>query len=212
VAAIDRSSPCPITARRVLAWAPPGCDRAGGELPARGVFFGYDFHLVDGQPRLIEINTNAGGGMLNTLSADGARRTAAAERIEQEFVAMFREEWRLSRGDAPLAAYRHRRRESGEAVSGAGVRIVPPALRASRHRRRDRRPGDFTAGWPPVAAGRVVDLIYNRLTDFSLDTAANAALAQVFAAGGVVVTPHPFAHALYADKRNLMLLSDPAGA
>ena len=27
--------------------------------------------------------------------------------------------------------------------------------------------------------------------------------------GSAVITPHPRAHALYADKRNLMLLSDP---
>jgi hypothetical protein len=64
-----------------------------------------------------------------------------------------------------------------------------------------------------VLQGEAIDLIYNRLTDFSLDTPASAALraasANNPAAGGVVVTPHPFAHALYADKRNLTLLSAP---
>jgi uncharacterized circularly permuted ATP-grasp superfamily protein len=35
-------------------------------------------------------------------------------------------------------------------------------------------------------------------------------LRAVFEADGVVVTPHPRAHALYADKRNLILLSDEA--
>ncbi len=58
--------------------------------------------------------------------------------------------------------------------------------------------------------GNVVDLVYNRLTDFSLDATVNADLRTVFEAGGVVLTPHPPAHALYADKRNLMLLSDAA--
>ena len=58
--------------------------------------------------------------------------------------------------------------------------------------------------------GDAVDLIYNRLTDFSLDAPVNAELRAVFEAGGIVLTPHPPAHALYADKRNLMLLSDPA--
>jgi hypothetical protein len=55
-----------------------------------------------------------------------------------------------------------------------------------------------------------IDLVYNRLTDFSLDAAVNADLRAIFDADGVVVTPHPRAHALYADKRNLMLLSDEA--
>ena len=59
-------------------------------------------------------------------------------------------------------------------------------------------------------AGEPVDLIYNRLTDFALDATVNADLRAVFEAGGVVLTPHPHAHALYADKRNLMLLSDAA--
>ena len=57
-------------------------------------------------------------------------------------------------------------------------------------------------------AGEPVDLVYNRLTDFALDATVNAGLRAVFEAGGVVLTPHPHAHALYADKRNLMLLSD----
>ena len=57
---------------------------------------------------------------------------------------------------------------------------------------------------------QVIDLVYNRLTDFALDATVNADLRAVFEAGGVVLTPHPRAHALYADKRNLMLLSDTA--
>jgi len=59
-------------------------------------------------------------------------------------------------------------------------------------------------------AGEPVDIIYNRLTDFALDATVNAQIRAVYEAGGVVLTPHPRAHALYADKRNLMLLSDPA--
>jgi hypothetical protein len=55
-----------------------------------------------------------------------------------------------------------------------------------------------------------VDLVYNRLTDFSLDEPAHAALRQAFLNGEVVLTPHPHAHALYADKRNLVALSDDA--
>ena len=31
----------------------------------KGVFMGYDFHLSDEGPKLIEINTNAGGALLN---------------------------------------------------------------------------------------------------------------------------------------------------
>jgi hypothetical protein len=53
-----------------------------------------------------------------------------------------------------------------------------------------------------------IDLVYNRLTDFALEAPANAALREAWLADAAVVTPHPRAHALYADKRNLVALSD----
>ena len=53
-----------------------------------------------------------------------------------------------------------------------------------------------------------IDLVYNRLTDFALDTPPSAALREAYLLRAVVLTPHPRAHALYADKRNLALLSD----
>jgi len=208
VAAIETVVALPEYRRRALAWAPPG---AGGELPARSVFFGYDFHLVDGQPRLIEINTNAGGGMLNAclLRAHGALDAAA--RIEADFVAMFREEWRLSRGDAPLTRIAIVDEKPAEQYLSPEFELFRRLFERHGIATLVADPAEFTlAGKQLFYHGEVVDLIYNRLTDFSLDTPANAALRAVFAAGGVVVTPHPFAHALYADKRNLMLLSDPA--
>ena len=55
-----------------------------------------------------------------------------------------------------------------------------------------------------------IDLVYNRLTDFYLEADASEALRRAYLQDRVVVTPHPQAHALYADKRNLALLSDDA--
>src|SRR5204863_904290 len=56
--------------------------------------------------------------------------------------------------------------------------------------------------------GRHVDLIYNRLTDFYFEAPKYALLRDAYLRNLVVVTPHPRAHALYANKRNLALLSD----
>jgi len=53
-----------------------------------------------------------------------------------------------------------------------------------------------------------IDLVYDRLTDFSLTEPASATLREAYLANAIVLTPHPQAHALYADKRNLALLSD----
>ena len=75
---------------------------------ALGVFYGYDFHLNEQGAHLIEINTNAGGAFLNALLIDSQReveavwRAVAEESLEQVFIEMFRNEWRLARGDAPL--------------------------------------------------------------------------------------------------------------
>ena len=72
-------------------------------------------------------------------------------------------------------------------------------------------PGELTFdGQRLTLGGRPVDLVYNRLTDFSLDDERNQALRAAYLADAVVLTPHPRAHALYADKRNLVALTDEA--
>ena len=63
---------------------------------------------------------------------------------------------------------------------------------------------------PTARGGQPVDLVYNRLVDFSLGRPEHQALRAAYLDGAVVVTPNPRVHALYADKRNLALLSDHA--
>ena len=55
-----------------------------------------------------------------------------------------------------------------------------------------------------------IDIVYNRLTDFYLERAASTALREAYEAKAVVLTPNPQTHALFADKRQLALLSDAA--
>ena len=55
---------------------------------------------------------------------------------------------------------------------------------------------------------RPIDLVYNRLTDFYLEDDAHHALKMAYEANAVVLTPHPQAHALYANKHNLVRLSN----
>jgi hypothetical protein len=82
------------------------------QVAQEGVFFGYDFHIgVDG-PQLIEINTNAGGALINAALL-GAQRVCCDEvsaqfpgqlsdAVESRIIDMFRQEWQLARGDQPL--------------------------------------------------------------------------------------------------------------
>ncbi len=218
VAAVEEMVAKPAYRELVLGHAPAA---ALFEPKAAGVFLGYDFHLGAGGPQLIEINTNAGGGLLNALLARAQQ--ACCESVaalmpgalgggstDDIFMDMFRAEWRLERGDAPLtriAIVDEAPREQYLAPEfvlfqqlferrGATAIICDPEELAWRE-------GALWRG------AERIDLVYNRLTDFGLDAANARVLRQAYLAGGVVVTPHPRAHALYADKRNLIALTDP---
>ncbi|HEY0857154.1 MAG TPA: hypothetical protein VGE16_08860 [Albitalea sp.] len=189
---------------------------------ARSVFFGYDFHLADDRLGLIEINTNAGGAMLNALLARAQRACctaveplmptlAAIRAFEDGTVAMFRSEWR-SGGRAQAL-----RRIAIVDEAPAEQYLYPEFL---LFQRLFERHGIEAVIADPSAlrwrGGRLwhgdlaIDLVYNRLTDFALESAVNAPLREAYLAGAVVLTPHPQAHALYADKQNLALLTDAA--
>ena len=178
-----------------------------------GVFFGYDFHVNAEGVHLIEINTNAGGGMLSSLLLQSQRRVTAVgevtadESLEQIFLQMFLSEWRLERGDQPLhsiAIVDEKPQEqyfypefllAQKMFERAGLLVViadPAGLEV-------RAEGVF-------CQGQRIDMIYNRLTDFPLQL--HAALNTAYQNNLVVITPHPHAYALYADKRNLSLLTD----
>lgn len=72
-----------------------------------GAFMGHDFHLEADGPKLIEVNTNAGGAFLNALPAR-ARWACCGETapggFEDAVWGMFETEWRLQRGTGAPAS------------------------------------------------------------------------------------------------------------
>ena len=64
VQSIEAASELPSYRERVLSWAPEIAQFNPGPI---GAFMGYDFHMGPDGPRLIEINTNAGGAFLNLV-------------------------------------------------------------------------------------------------------------------------------------------------
>lgn len=202
---------------RVLSGAPAAARHDPG---TRGVFLGFDFHLDPDGPRLIEINTNAGGALLNLsllrsqVNAcpplrDCLPGTDTPEKVEVGIVEMFQQEWRLARGELPLTRIAIVDDAPGEQF------LYPEFVQFQALFRRhgiDALIADATSLrvrdarlWSGDLA---VDLVYNRLTDFALEEPAHAALRQAYLEELALVTPHPRAHALYADKRNLALLTD----
>ena len=218
VDAIESVVALPAYQAEVLARAPAIARHQPG---ASGVFFGYDFHVGSTGMGLIEINTNAGGGMLNALLARAQRAccapvqgllpaAATVEAFEATIVAMFRNEWAQSGRTGPLrtiaivdehpeAQYLYPEfllfKQLFEAHGLRATIAAPEALQL--------RDGVLHCDGIPI------DLVYNRLTDFYFEAPTSAILRTAYLSDAAVVTPHPRAHALYADKRNLALLSDP---
>jgi hypothetical protein len=216
ISAIESVVALPSYREKVLAQSPAIARHDPG---AKGVFFGYDFHVTEGGLGLIEVNTNAGGALLNAVLARAQRACCPsmdfmvppmdeANALEDRIVAMFHREWALAGHDRPLRSI---------AIVDEGPAqqyLYPEFLLFQRLFERHglqaviADPGEFTLRDGALWHGdQAIDLVYNRLTDFSLSAPVNANLREAYLQGAMVLTPHPQAHALYADKRNLALLS-----
>ncbi|TAM44564.1 MAG: hypothetical protein EPN55_10555 [Gammaproteobacteria bacterium] len=215
--AVERVVALPAYRERALAWAPPSARFDPG---TRGVFLGYDFHLGPDGPKLIEINTNAGGPLLNMLLArassaccrearDAMAGPAATARLEETFVEMFRAEWRLARGNAPLKTIAIVDDRPAQQYLHPEFRLFETLFRRHGFEAVITDAADLMVCHGNLWHGETrIDLVYNRLTDFALAEPVHTALREAYLNNAVVVTPHPRAHALYADKRNLTLLTD----
>ncbi len=186
---------------------------------AQGVFFGYDFHVAEGGFGLIEINTNAGGAMLNIVLARAQRAccpalqqmTPAADAMEEAIVAMFHNEWSLSGRNQPLRCIAIVDEAPQQQYLYPDVLLFQQLFQRHGLEAVIADPSELTMRDGLLWCGdTAVDLVYNRLTDFALQEPAHAVLRAAYLQHAVVLTPHPQAHALYADKRNLALLTDAA--
>ena len=219
IAAVESVIALPAYREIVFGWSPAIAQTDGSG--AKGVFLSYDFHVAGAEPKLIEINTNAGGALLNAALARAQKACCPAiagmttgpvevEALEHTFVSMFLAEWRLARGDRKLRRIAivdehpqdqylypefilfqqlfHRHGMEAVIAGPAELRLLDGVL------------------W---RGNEPVDFVYNRLTDFMLEKPAHAVLREAYLHDAVVLSPHPRAHALYANKRNLAVLSDP---
>lgn len=167
-----------------------------------GASISYDFHLDQDQPRLIEINTNAGGNLLNALKKQDQK---AVENIWQ----MFKGEYQRQRpGKVPAFAvivdeepesqflysefqlFRDLFTENGLATEIADSKALE--YRGNAMWLKDKK----------------IDLVYNRTTDFYFTAPYHAALRQAYLEGVAVFTPSPYPHRIYAHKRGLTILAD----
>ncbi len=176
--------------------------------PGAGLFMGYDFHITDTGPKLIEVNTNAGGAFLVAGMSDfvraahlenacaGAKLVDFARRqpnqLANTFVAEFgptlEQVWIVD--EQPQQQY-----------------LYPDMLLAQLALTKL----GLTANVVDVAVlptqSQTPSLVYNRSTDFYFAQPQSSPLTQAMADPSMRVSPGPIHHALYADKRNLLLFA-----
>jgi hypothetical protein len=217
VTAIEATSRLAAYRAAVLSWAPEIAQQDYGPV---GALMGYDFHLGADGPKLIEVNTNAGGAFLNALLARAQRACCAmmetplsppAITFEEDAFRMFQDEWRRQRGTGSP-------RRVAIVDNGPENQYLYPEFVLARQVLSERGVDALIAdashlryeGGRLSIDGQDIDLVYNRVTDFAFSQPGHTALREAYRDGAVVVTPNPHNHALLADKRNLSLLSDPA--
>jgi hypothetical protein len=179
----------------VLAWAP---DIAHYDPGPVGAIMGYDFHIAADGPKLIEVNTNAGGAFLAAPLARAQRsccqnanqalgRTDAGQ-FELAVLHMFQAEWsRQGRSgspgciaivdDDPESQYLHPEFVLAQRLfERHGIEAI---VADGRHLLYDKGILQFE--------GRPIDLVYNRLVDFAFVQKEHGALKSAYL-DGVLVT------------------------
>jgi len=181
-----------------------------------GMIMSYDFHINDHGPKLIEVNTNAGGAFVikELLSVTESvyppccgfgPLAMSRERLHT----MLQTEW-ISSGregapgtavivdDNPEEQYLYPDMQIAKnyfEVSGVKTLIA------------DTHELKFRNGFLHCR-DEVVDIVYNRSTDFTLQSDVNEAMLNAALCGAALVAPNPFHHALYADKSNFIDWTD----
>lgn len=172
------------------------------------VMMGYDFHISADGPKLIEVNTNAGGSFLALqTTADEHER----ERLRKRAVKSFLDDFRL---------YNHNQKQTPQSLLildeqpqeqflfpemngfaalfnslGINTQIADPHEVSSQ------------AG-KLVCHGRGIEMIYNRHCDFYLDTPPMETIRAAYLDGTVCLSPNPRIYGLLADKRRMVLWHD----
>lgn len=214
VAAVEETTALPVYQSAVLAWAP---EIARFDPGSPGGLLGLDFHLGTDGPRLIEINTNPGGVLLNALLGQAQRvcmpKTTKpptdAARVDDAVRRCMLTEWQLQRGSAPMGFVAIVDESPKQQYLYAEFVLFRELFRRHGYRAEICAPEQLRLEHGHLWLGdNRVDLIYNRLTDFALQQPAHAVMRTAYLTGAVAVSPHPRAHALYADKRNLSLLGN----
>jgi len=161
------------------------------------MLMGYDFHLTDKGPRLIEINNNAGGlyigdnrwmkqPVIEELSGTLAERVLKMFPDAWQYIAIMDEDVANQYMYPEMQYYANLLRQDGRTVflvSPEDIQLKDSGL---------------------YVEGQRLDAVYNRHTDFYIDTPELAHIRTALMAGQVSLNPHPRSYALLGDKSRMV--------
>ncbi|MDQ6974526.1 MAG: hypothetical protein Q9M10_06545, partial [Mariprofundaceae bacterium] len=171
-------------------------DTADAMHEEASILMGFDFHLTDGKPQLIEINNNAGGlyiGDAGWMPQDHI--SLWSEDLESRILSMFPVSWQsiaIMDDDVTrqymypeMQAYATLLRQDKRqvfVVSPEDILLCDDGLYVENQR---------------------LDAIYNRHTDFYLDTPELQHIRKALMANQIKLNPHPRSYALLGHKERM---------
>lgn len=174
-----------------------------------GVMMGYDFHLTETGPRLIEINTNAGGAALALRACHGTPELTRS--LKRRLKIMFEREWRdFSDGKRPLKNLVILDEQPSQQALFPEMQCFADWLSAAGVEVHIVDPAELDADESGVRfAGQSIDMIYNRHCDFYLDEPGMTGIRSAYLNRTICLTPNPFVYGQLADKRRLIRWCQP---
>ncbi len=163
------------------------------------VLMGFDFHLTNSGPKLIEINNNA-AGLCSWKTHDWLPQPDIPElcgTLTDRLQHMFPSAWKhIAILDSAIERqfFYYEMKAYAELLKKAGRRVwlVSPHVVSLNN-------DDALS-----VEGTKIDGIYNRHTDFYLEDEEMAHIKKAYVRGKVGLSPHPRSYALMADKRRMV--------
>lgn len=195
-----------------------------------GVLFGYDFHISDDGPKLIEINTNAGAIFLNhylnqsqqaccdsvlpLMDLPIYKNTATSKSttntdLNASLLHMFKHEFSKQYPDRKLRTIAIMDEDPESQFLLDEFLMFKKLFEAAGINTFIVDPKELSTNQNGLDyQGHQIDLIYNRHTDFYLEAENLDHIKHAYLHNKVILTPSPHAYATAADKRLLAFLSD----
>lgn len=180
-----------------------------------GIIMSYDFHLENEIPKLIEINTNAGGmflgykGVLAAKACCSSNLPISVKDFEEKVFQMFKDEYTNQYNSDTLNNVLILDENPEGQFLYPDFLICKDILEKKGLQVFITSPNRIIYNEGKIYFNEnKIDFIYNRLTDFSFQNYPD--LKKSFEDKNIVISPNPNDYRYFADKRNLIFLSsDP---